>query len=127
MKIGQLFVFALIIAVSSAFIQNGKNSGRFFGLSSKSRHEEPLLRTFSLSVVGDFGFANISNFFIKIFEAISQCKFSIIVEVICSKNSTHNVSTEQSSCQTLAQYVAGQILGKFSGQLHFRPKFCEHY
>jgi hypothetical protein len=72
MKIGQLFVFALIIAVSSAFIQNGKNSGRFFGLSPKSRHNEPLLRTFSLSVVGDFGFANISNFFIKIFEAISQ-------------------------------------------------------
>ena len=88
MKIGQLFVFALIIAVSSAFIQNGKNSGRFFGLSPKSRHDEPLLRTFSLSVVGDFGFANISNFFIKIFEAVSQCKwhnFSIIIEVICFK------------------------------------------
>ena len=62
-----------------------------------------IIQEFGSQVLGDFGFVNISNFFIKILEAISH-KFSIIVEVICSKNSTHNVSTEQSSCQTLAQY-----------------------
>ena len=98
MKVGQLFVFAMIIAVSSAFIQNGKNSGRFFGLSPKSRHEEPLLRTFSLSVVGDFGFANVSNFFIKIFEAISQRKYFTSDSKLNSAASIITVATNELLC-----------------------------
>ena len=74
MKIGHVIFFALMVAVSSAYVENHKNanSARFFNSRPKPK---PFLRTLSLSVVGDFSFARIVNFsknYLKEFPNVSK-------------------------------------------------------
>ena len=74
MKLGHLIPFTILIVISAAFAQNFKNenSPRWFKFKPKT---EPLMKTFSLSVVGDFSFSRITNFLMKIFEGITECKY----------------------------------------------------